>query len=609
MTFRNRYSYRRIAVLLLTLCMLMGCTRSEQHPDSQTPAETTISQEYEVYKKESIDAQKAFDGLCETLFHDSIIESTISLHYTLADPAAYGITDYPVTYGDFSADIMRKNLQDMKAEKAQLNAIDVGLLTEEQQLTYRILEESYQAELSLEGMELYYQPLAPTIGVQAQLPVLLSEYAFYSKKDIEDYLALLAVTDDYFAQILAFEKEKSAAGLFMTDACLKEVLDSCDAYMLTPERSILSETFTDRLATLPELTEEEVAEYTARNLTVLEEDFIPAYQLLSDGLKELKGTGTNEQGMCYYPEGKQYYEYLIRTSTGTTHETVDDLRDAIQDQMNQDLTAISIILRAHPELGEQAVGYSMPERQPEEILDSLISQISADFPELPQCSYSIKYVPEALESSLSPAFYLVPPIDRYQDNNIYINRSRTSQNDQFPTLAHEGYPGHLYQNVYFISRETENLRNILSFPSYSEGWATYVENYSYSLDNGLDPNLSQVLAHNSSCSMAIHAILDLNINYYGWTKEQVTEYLEHYYDLDDTDIADAIYTTLLANPTNFLEYYVGYLEIIQMKEMAEKTLGDKFDLKEFHTFLLDIGPAPFSVIEPYFKTWLMTYQL
>lgn len=610
MTFKNWHSYRRLLALFLTLGLLVGCARSSSSPGKDSlPDTTTVSQDYEIYKKDSLDAQKAFNELCTGIFKSRVIESSLSLHYTLADPAAYGITDYPITYGDFSLKSMQDDIQKFKEEQAILNTIDVNQLTDEQQLTYRILAESYRTELLSDGLELYYQPLAPTIGVQAQYPILLAEYPFYNKQDIDDYLGLLSQTDQFYADILKFEQEKSAAGLFMTDDCLEEILASCEAYLLTPERSFLSETFTERLGTVSGLTEEEITDYTAKNLEILETNFIPAYQLLSDGLKELKGTGLNEQGMCYYPEGKKYYEYLIKSSTATTYDTIDDLRDAIQDQMDLDLIAMSNIMDEHPDVTSLLTTYEIPEHAPQQLIESLMTQIAPDFPAFPQCSYTIKYVPEALEGTLSPAFYLVPPIDRYQNNTIYINQSSSSAEDLFSLLAHEGYPGHLFQTVYFADKCTDNLRLILNFSSYSEGWALYVENYSYTLDNGLDPNLSQLLARNSSCSMGLHAILDLYINYYGWTKEQVHDYLSKYYDLDGNDIVDSLYSTLIANPTNYLEYYVGYLEILQMRNMAEKTLGDQFDLKAFHTFILDMGPAPFTVMEPYFKTWLLTYEL
>jgi uncharacterized protein (DUF885 family) len=196
-------------------------------------------------------------------------------------------------------------------------------------------------------------------------------------------------------------------------------------------------------------------------------------------------------------------------------------------------------------------------------------------------------------------------LDQYQNNVIYINNNPRFQNDDlYTTLAHEGYPGHLYQNVYFLSKKPNDLRSILSFSSYSEGWATYVEYYSYTLDNGLDPELGKLLAHNTAITLGIYAYLDICINYEGWDKEATAKYLGTFYNVENTDIVDSIYNSLVENPTNYMEYYVGYLEIMEMRNTAERVLKDKFNLKDFHTFLLDVGPAPFSVIQPAFRNWL-----
>lgn len=609
MNFKKWYAYKRIWALLLTVFILTafiltGCVRGGQLPDMAS--ETTVSaQDYEVYNKESFNTQKAFDKFCKDLFHDQITSSLLLLHCTLSDPASYGITDYPITYGDFSSDIMRQDLQKMKEKKETLDSIDQDLLTGDQQVTYRILAKSFETELPSEGMELYYQPLGPTIGIQDQLPIILSEYAFNSKQDVEDYLELLAQTDEYYTQILDFEKERANAGLSMGDDWFDSVISSCDKYLLTPDRCFLSDSFTERLSQLPGLTKEEIDAYTSKNLEILGSDFIPAYQLLSDGLKALKGTGTNDGGLCGFPQGKEYYRYLVNSNTGTTYDSVEALSKGIENQMNQDLIAMSKIIKEHPEVTQQLAGLPAVQQQPAQILTTLIQGIQKDYPALPKCSYTIKYVPEALEGNLSPAFYLVPPIDNYQNNTIYINRGTAAANaDLFTTLAHEGYPGHLYQNVYFLSHCKDDLRKILSFPSYSEGWAFYVENYSYTIDPSLDPNLAQLLAHNSSCNLGLHAMLDLYINYYGWSKEQIAEYLSKYYDLSETDLVNNLYAVMVASPTNYLKYYVGYLEILKMRNTAERTLKSRFQLKDFHTFLLDMGPAPFTVIEPYFNSWL-----
>ena len=441
--------------------------------------------------------------------------------------------------------------------------------------------------------------------MQAQLPVLLAEYAFYTKQDVDNYLELLSTIDTYYGQLLEFERQKSEAGLFMCDTAADHVLESCEAYLIPPERSFLTETFNERIDALEGLTEEERAAYKEQNLKVLTEHFIPAYQSLVDGITKLMGTGQNEKGLCYYPQGKEYFEYLVRSNTGTSYDSIPKLKKAIENQMSDDLEQLGQIVKAHPEVVDSLDSYQFSYTKPEEILEALKGLIATDFPELPNTNYAVKYVPKALETSLSPAFYLVPPLDRYEDNVIYINGGERFQNeDLFPTLAHEGYPGHLYQNVYFISRNQCDLRNILSFPCYSEGWATYVEHYSYTLENGLDHNLGSLLSHNSAATLALYALLDININYEGWDKEQVAGYLKETFNLVESSTIDSVYYALIENPTNYMEYYVGYMEIMEMRNTAQKLLKNQFVLKDFHTFLLDIGPAQFSIIEPYFQMWL-----
>lgn len=599
MTNKHATQARRFLAVLLSASMLTACAG----PGTQSPPDT--SGQYEQYQSDHVSVQNRFDALTQSIFLDEITNSGLDLHYTLADPSSRGITEIPETFGDFSLGTMKKNYDQMRELKKKLKTIDIKKLTPDQKLTYKILSSYLDTEQTAEGFELYAQPLTSTIGIQAQLPVLLAEYAFYSKEDVDRYLTLLSSIDTYYSQILDFEKEKSEAGLFMCDTAADHVLQSCEAYLIQPDHSFLAETFNERVDALTDASPEEKAAYKEKNLTVLKEHFIPAYQTLIDGITALMGTGVNEKGLSHFPQGKEYFEYLVKSNTGTSYSTVSKLQKAIEKQLNSDLNALGEIAQAHPELVDTLDSYAFSDTKPEAILDTLRKQITRDFPELPDSSCTVKYVPKALESSLSPAFYLVPPLDRYQDNVIYINGGQRFQDeDLFPTLAHEGYPGHLYQNVYFISHNTCDLRNILSFSSYSEGWATYVEYYSYTLNNGLDPNMGLLLAHNAAVSLGLYALLDIYINYEGWDKDQVKDYLGKFYNIDGTDVVDTIYYSLVENPTNYMEYYVGYMEITEMRNTAEKILKDQFNLKAFHTFLLDIGPAQFSIIQPYFRLWL-----
>lgn len=607
---RKNIYFQCLLFLLLVICLTAGCVAPGQSPAPSSAAGNTQAQEstqsYEQYDKKTIDAQKEFDRLTDDLFLDEVDNSLITLHYTLADPAAYGITDYDKTLGTVSLEDSKQAIADAKSLKVQLNDIDSRLLREDQLLTYNILSSYLNTMLSSEGLELYDQPLSSSLGIQAQLPILLSEYVFYTKQDVEDYLSLLASIDTYYESIVAFEKEKSDAGLGLCDTAIDRIIQSCNAYLLDADHSFMADTFGERLEQVEGLSQQEKDDYIARNHAAIDEHFVPAYQNLIEGLTPLKGTGTNDKGLHYFPEGQKYYQYLVNAYTGTSYQDIPSLKKAMSDQMIDDLTAMDELLTENPALARKMYSYSFSLTDPNEILGDLNKQCAKDFPAIQDYTCSIKNVPAALESTLSPAFYLTVPIDRPQDNSIYINNGSTNTaRNLYSTLAHEGYPGHMYQTLYFNRNNSCNLRKLLSFNSYSEGWATYVEYYSYSLNNGLDPELGELLQHNAAFTLSLYAILDVNIHYEGWDLDQVRDYLNQYFRISDPSVITTIYYDIVENPANYLEYYVGYLEILNMQRDAKRTLGAKYTNLEFNRFLLDIGPAPFNIIRTYFTEWMI----
>ncbi len=582
---------------------------SDRDADRQTQAPDAAFDDAD-RQTQAAQAQTAFDDWSRRFLREQLGDSFLNLHYSLISPKDYGITEYTVDFGDFSLNSMQEARARQQEFQSQLAQIDPELLDGEQRLAHRILIEAFRLEESGDGLELYYQPLAPSNGIQAQLPILLAEFAFRSRQDIDDYLTLLSSIDAYYQSILDFEEEKAAAGLFMTDACVDRIVEECAAYQLKADHNFMTSTFDQRIDAFEGLSEEDRADYKARNLAVVEEHFIPAYDLLLNGLTQLKGKGVNDRGLCYYPDGKRYYEYLVASSTGTTYSDISELRDAVSSQIESDLMAMTDIIEAHPETVEQIDSYSFAYTDPDQILTQLQAQIADDFPAAEPCGYVTKYVPDELAHTLGPAFFLVPPIDDYDNCTIYINPDSTSASQAlYTTLAHEGIPGHMYQNTYFLSHCDDSLRKIISFTSYSEGWAFYVENYSYTMENGLSPELGSLLAHNAAATLGLHAIIDINIHYFGWTREQVRDFLAPYFDVSEEGLVDTVYNAMLDAPVNYLEYYVGYLEILHMRDQAQAALGDRFSLKDFHQFLLDVGPAPFTVIREEFQVWLLAQSL
>ena len=596
-----------LLALLLSISLLTGCAA----PAAPAPSEASSQAEaaasaYEQYDEDTLKVQSDFDAFTDQLFCSEVAQSPITLHYTLADPSSYGITDYPRDLGTVSVEDIKKDLTDVRELYSRLTALDSRKLREDQLLTYTILSSYLNTCLSLEGLELYDQPLSATLGIQSQLPILLSEYQFYTRQDVEDYLSLLSSIKTYYDSIIAFEQRKSEAGLGLCDAVIDRIIPSCSAYLIDADHSFMAETFASRLNRIDGLTEQEKNDYISRNKAALNEHFVPAYESLIEGLKTLKGKGTNGGGLCHFPEGKRYYEYLVNAQTGTSYKDIPSLKKAVMDQMADDLTAVDELLTADPSLSEKILSYRFSPEKPEEILEALKTQCQQDFPELTGYSYTIKSVPKPLESILSPAFYLTVPLDRPQDNSIYINNGSTGSSSLYTTIAHEGHPGHMYQNQYFNQNQHCNLRSILDFKGYSEGWATYVEHYAYTLEqNGLEEGVGELLHHNSAFTLALYALLDISIHYDGWDMEQVKNYLDLYFKITDPDVVSSIYYEIMENPANYLTYYTGYLEILTMEREARQTLGANYSQLEFNRFLLDMGPAPFGVIRTYFVKWLV----
>lgn len=547
------------------------------------------------------DQQISFNNFIKDVFVEEATSDTLSLNYTLASPENYGIDNTEITLGEYTINQMNEDLKSTEKHLKELKRFDYDLLTESQQLTYDIMLYSYEEELELGSYLYYFDILGPTTGLQAQLPILLAEYNFYDKDDIETYLKLLPCVYDYFEDIVEFEKEKSKKGLFMSDAVVDGIIEQCNSFVDNPEQNLLIEYFDERINAYDGLTQQEKESYKKNNKEKVLKYIIPSYELLISSLEDLKGTGINDAGLYHYPKGKEYYETLAKIKTGSgksINEIIDMLDLAIGDSF-LDITRLTLNPSTLDEVERFA---SFPLTDPDEILEDLRTGILENFPEPAAVNCDIKYVHESLSEYLSPAFYLVPALDNYSDNNIYINGNEMETLSYiYTTVAHEGYPGHLYQITYFKSQEPDLIRNLLNFSGYDEGWATYVELYSYHL-SGINSELAALLESNNELLLILYARTDIGIHYEGWTKEKAVSYLNQFYG--DQATSEKIYQVLLGEPAIYLPYAVGYLEIKYLREHAENTLGESFNLKDFHRFILDIGPAPFDIIEDRMEIWL-----
>lgn len=538
---------------------------------------------------ESSDRQ--FRTFTRRLFQTEVSANTISLHYTLRSPSDYGIADIPATYGSLSSDPVAAKAS-VRNVLSSLQEFDPGTLSSENALTFKILDTYLENASTGTDYLLYQEPLGPVSGIHTQLPVLLSEYSFYDTQDVETYLALLKETPAYFDSVIRFEQKKAASGLFMPDYQVDSVLDTCQSFIDMGKENYLVSTFDERIASLDLLPENRKDSFRAENMELVTEEIYPAYQNLITAIKSLKGKGTNEQGLSHFPYGKKYYEYLVRQTTGC-NESVSRLRLMTRAQILEDLNAMQkVLFPADAALTQASVLEQTP---PDSMLDDLRSKITDTFPEIPDVDFQVKYVPESMQNYLSPAFYMIPAIDNLTENVIYINNGQTASGlNLYTTLAHEGYPGHLYQTVYFSASEPDPIRSILDFGGYVEGWATYAEMMSYYLAP-LSKTEASLLQKNSSVILGLYALADMGIHYDGWSVTDTVRFFSDY-GINDANAVQSVYELIIGSPANYLKYYIGYLKFYELKKEMADALGNQFSQKEFHRAVLDVGPAPFEIV-------------
>lgn len=578
---------------------------------------------------------RRFRACTNTIFTTDISGNPLNLHYTLAYPESSGIKDYSLSLGTFDPTQLSGQKILLENRRTMINAFPARDLSPDNRLTQQILSLYYETQLLPARQYLLDEALSPSLGTQAQLPILLAEYTFRKEDDVRNYLKLLTSVDSYLESILSFEKLKAQNGTFMSDATADRIISQCSAFIKDPDDNYLVSVFSEKIQSLSGISEQKKAAYQKLHNQILTGQVLPAYQSLIDGLYLLKGSGKNPGGLCQFAGGKAYYEYLIKSSCGI-YDTVPEIQSRLIHQFQTDLSLATKLMgssTATPTFAKDvflpiskaetgtpsgifsfsaglidaASGLSFTstpsaaETSPEQILEDLQKQIQTDFPAVPSTSYEVKYVHPDLEEHLSPAFYLTPPIDTLSPNDIYINRhANMSGLELYTTLAHEGFPGHLYQTITFASSAPDPVRYLPAMGGYVEGWATYAESFAYTYYQP-DSTDGQLAWLNRSLNLCMMSLLDTVIHYNSWNQERCATFLSQL-GITDNTIQKEIYQVIVEDPANYLKYYLGYLQFLDLQQEVRELAGDAFHLHSFHQKVLSAGPCQFPIL----KQWILT---
>ena len=574
--------FASICFILLSGTILFGC--------GQASTQTSLK-------------QKKFDRFLNSCFREYAAENTVTLHFKLSNPSAYGIkTPVSPTYGDFSSDTLKKNCSRSKELLQKLYTFPTSSLTKKQKLTWQIFQDYLNESIMNEKYILYSSPLG-TNGLQSEIPVTLSEYRLDNEKDIKDYLSLVNQVPELFTQILDFEQERRNAGLISPSFVISDTIDQIDQFLnASEENNPLIQSFEDRLTEVESLSKDQKASYIANNRLLVTDKVLPAYKSLKTSLQaytnDSKNTSSKER-LCEYKNGQDYYKFLLMSNVGTDFSP-EDCITILEAQLKNTVKDISSLTAKNKGLYTEYLSATPALSAPKEIMNTLKNDSLIDFPEIKNISCQLKNVPDALSGTSACAFYLVPPIDSTKDNIIYINKSRVDSNELFSTLAHEGYPGHLYQTNYFLTTNPSPLRTFLHCAGYDEGWGTYAQLYSYNfiefknVDEQTTKQLRQLYRDNDLLSLSLSSLCDLYVNYKNYDENALANYLQTYGI--DKDGAQNLYRYVIENPTTYLSYSIGCYELDQLKQTMADSLGKAFKISDFHEAVLNVGSCNFSIL-------------
>ncbi len=549
-------------------------------------------------------AEEAYHALDLDVFRWYVTSDGYSLHMFVDDPANYNIDHASVsmTLGEFTEEDSARMASEAAVYLQQLDAIDREQIAAETQFSYDVLHQLLTDMSEGNEYEYYYEPLTEYSGLQSNMPLSFALFELKNVQDVEDYLTLLADMPRYMGQVLAYEQKRAELGMFMTEPALDAILEDCQAIIDAKDTSFLYVTFDEGIDKIADLTPEQAQTYKDKNASLLQNEYIDSYQTLYDGLNDLrKSCRTYEEASAYTELQKDYYEYSMQ-SAGCNFLSVEETLEMLKTEMNYLFYEVAQIENDNPDIFDEEIDVTSGNMR--EDLDYLQNLIQPLLPVLPEHNLTLTDVPEELQGQFSPAAYVIPSMDDWKDNTIYINTA-TEDPTLLLTLAHEGYPGHMYQYIYQRSMDNLGLmQRAANFSGYAEGWAQFAEFLTVENQKQYDQDYVRFnFDYGQIVNSILPAIISILVNYYGYSDVALENAITGL-GLNGEYVASIYYNMVIDQPYYFFDYAIGYCQLAQLYREDSNELGDKFDMSAFLKTYLDLGPGYFDLITEQMDVWV-----
>lgn len=545
------------------------------------------------YADESDTAQKAFEIAADTLFDDIMNSSPVNLHYSLSFPDSYALQDSAMLGG--LCDSLAETEEIALRARENLSAVSYNELTAKQKQVYQAMNYFIDLNLSYCSLPDYFNTLGPMGGILSAVDTVVTEYYLLSEQDVQDYCTLLQDIPRFLQEILGELEAQEAIGFSASRYALEEALSSRE-HMTALEQHPYLEAFLSNVKEAG-LSAEALDYYTKQVTSILSDQVLPAFSSFYAALDEKTNAAGESRGLCTYDRGAEYYELLVKDQTGTDMTPL-QLKDYLMDKLDEEMADLTTAFLSHPNLMTEMYSLNPPETDTEAIVETLKKKSAETMPQIEIPEYTLSYLPEALEIPNTLAYYLSAPIDNTGRNVIRLNRSELGEDSMllWTTLAHESFPGHLYQHQYFLQNSMAyNIETLIESIGTSEGWAYYVERLS--LDwAGVDSVLADAYFSDQISGMTIMSIADIGINYEGWGLAEIADFLSEYYGEQSADVYQNFLDTCANDPGVFLPYSVGYY---QTKDLFDAISDSYSSDQAMYKAYLNLGALPFTLLERY----------
>ncbi|PJZ71105.1 DUF885 domain-containing protein [Leptospira perolatii] len=558
----------------------------------------------------------------EKIFWQDILDDPETLS-SLRILDAWGVKSHNSRWTDASPEHELEVLERYKQQLATLKTYDVSSLQKEEKAYYKSIEWSMEHAVSGQEFIFHNYPVNQLFGLQNHIPTFLATvHSIEDKKDASAYIERLRAVPFKIGQLLNGLKLRENRGVFPPDFILDRVITEIQRFRTAKtEENIVIKSFSEKLSKVEAIDSEERKKYLKDAQRILVQEIYKSYGDLELFLRAQREKSDSKAGVWKLPNGDEYYKYVLKlhTTTSLSPEDVYQLGlsevDRIQEEMKSILKSLKVPgnnlasalnqlrLKKESLFPDTEDGKELALNEYRKILQQSTESSKALFPGWPKAKVEVQRIPKFKEAGAPGAYYEEPSLDGKRPGVFYANLRDTKEIPKFGmrTLTyHETIPGHHLQIAW--AQELSSSPKILRthhFTAYVEGWALYAEKLASEFHFYEDP-LSDLGRLQAELFRAVRLVVDTGIHYKRWNREQAIKYMTANTGMAPKDVTAEV-ERYIVYPGQACSYKIGMLTLLKLRTQWEQSKASKYQIKDFHGFILNLGSLPLEILEERMK--------